>query len=61
MYSSLIEEKWVSISLGGIYMEKINLPFFYDFGTRLHPLTEMKADLKTYIKLHLHPFVYTAV
>jgi hypothetical protein len=44
MCSLLIEERWVSIPLEGVSMEKINLPLFYQLGMRLHPLTEMKPD-----------------
>lgn len=38
-----IQERWVSITLGGVPMEKINLPFFYQLGALLRPLTEMEA------------------
>lgn len=43
MYDLPIEEGWVSIPLGGVPMEKINLPFFYQLGSLLKPLTEMEV------------------
>ncbi len=42
-----IEERWVSIPLGGVPVEKINLPFFYQLGALLKPLTEMEAKDST--------------
>ena len=41
-----IDERWASIPLEGIAMEKINLPLFYQLGMHLNPLTEMKPDFE---------------
>lgn len=51
-----IEEKWVSIPLGGVSMEKIDLPFFYQLGAVLKPLTEMEAKDSTRVDIWLASF-----
>ena len=45
-----IEEGWISIPLGGVPMERINLPFFYQLGTELRPVTELKVTEKNRIQ-----------
>ena len=45
-----IEERWVSIPLGGVPVEKINLPFFYQLGTELRPITELKVTKENRIQ-----------
>ena len=37
--------------LGGVPLEKINLPLFYQLGMRLHPLTEMNSDAANIYKI----------
>ena len=44
-----IEERWVSIALGGVPMERINPLFFYHLGALLKPLTKMDAQPSTRI------------
>jgi hypothetical protein len=48
-----IEERWVSIPLGGVPMEKINLPFFYQLGSILKPLAEMEAGKSKRLDIYL--------
>ena len=48
-----IKEGWVSIPLGGVPMEKINLPFFYQLGTYLKPLTEMEVGKATRLNIYM--------
>lgn len=51
-----IEERWVSVTLGGVTMEKINLPFFYQLGATLKPLTVMEAKNSTRLDIFLASF-----
>ena len=51
MCSPLIEERWASIPLEGVPMERMNLPFFYQLGMYLHPLTELKPDTKNIFRV----------
>ena len=53
MYDLPIEERWVSIPLGGVPMEKINLPFFYQLGSLLKPLTEMEAGTAKRLDIYI--------
>lgn len=48
-----IEERWVSIPLGGVPMEKINLPFFYQLGSLLKPLTEMEVGKSKRVDIYI--------
>lgn len=48
-----IEERWVSIPLGGVPVEKINLPFFYQLGSLLKPLTEMEVGKSKRLDIYL--------
>lgn len=45
-----IEERWVSIPLRGVTMEKIDLPFFYQLGTELRPVTELELTKENRIQ-----------
>ncbi|GAG90924.1 unnamed protein product, partial [marine sediment metagenome] len=61
-----IEEKWISIPLEGISMEKINLLFFYQLGAQLNPLTKFTPDEKNRAQIWLasfaaHTFTYTTL
>ena len=56
MRSPLIEERWVSIALGGVSMEKISLPFFYQLGAQLNPLTKMEAKASTRMNIWIETF-----
>jgi len=38
-----IGERWIGFFLDSVTMEKINLPFFYQLGWQLNPLSKMKA------------------
>lgn len=38
------QERWVAIPVGGGFMKKINLPFFYHLGALLNPLTEFTVE-----------------
>ena len=40
----MFEQGWCSISVEGGSMEKINLPYFYQLGARLHPLTQLAVQ-----------------
>lgn len=48
-----IQERWVSIPLGGVPMEKINLPFFYQLGAQLKPLTEMEVKDSNRVDIYI--------
>src|SRR4030066_753327 len=37
----MLEEKWVSLPLENVAMEKLNLNFFYQLGSHLTPLTDI--------------------
>jgi len=50
MYDLPIEERWISIPLGGVPMGKINLPFFYQLGTELRPVTELKVTKESRVQ-----------
>lgn len=39
----MFEQKWAFIPVKATKMNKINLPFFYQLGTQLNPLTKMKV------------------
>ncbi len=39
----MILSKWAVSSIRGLSMEKISLPFFYQLGTQLNPLTKMNG------------------
>lgn len=47
----MIETTWVIVPSGGVTMEKISLPFFYQLGSQLKPLTEyeVRADNRVQI------------
>jgi len=53
MFSLPIQERWVSIHLGGVSMEKINLPFFYQLGSLLKPLTEIEIGKTKRLDIYL--------
>lgn len=42
----LIETKWILNPIEGSSVEKINLPFFYQLGALLNPLTKMQVEPK---------------
>lgn len=48
-----IEERWVSIPLGGVPMERINPTFFYALGASLAPLTKMESKASTRVAIWL--------
>ena len=48
-----IKERWVSITLGGVPMERINPVFFYGLGALLTPLTKMEANTSTRVDIWL--------
>jgi hypothetical protein len=49
----MIKTEWAMIPIGGIPMEKINLPFFYQLGALLNPLTEMEAKDENRVSIYL--------
>lgn len=38
MINKLLHERRIAISIGGGFMEKIDLPFFYELGSQLNPI-----------------------
>lgn len=40
----MLEQRWVSLRVKGADMEKINLPYFYQLGVQLHPLTQKSVQ-----------------
>jgi len=40
-------QRWAASAVRGSAMEKINLPFFYQLGTQLNPLTKMNGSDKS--------------
>lgn len=56
MWNLPIKERWVSITLGGVPMEKINLPFFYQLGFKLNPLTRFTVDASKRIEIFIAAF-----
>ncbi len=53
MYNLPIKERWVSITLGGVPMERINPVFFYGLGALLTPFTKMEAKTSTRVNIWL--------
>lgn len=58
-----IEERWVAISLGGVAMERISLPFFYKLGVQLNALTKFIPEVKNRVQIWrasfpAHEYVY---
>lgn len=47
MWNLPIKERWVSITLGGVPMERINPEFFYGLGGLLMPLTKKEPNAST--------------
>lgn len=64
MWTPPIKESWVGIPLGGVPMEKINLPFFYQLGAQLNPLTKFTPEVNNRALIWLasfpvHTYVYS--
>lgn len=64
MNSIITEERWATISLEELSMEKINLPFFYHLGAKLNLLTELTPEVDNRVQIWLatmpaHSYVYT--
>ena len=53
MWNLPIKERWVSITLGGVPMKRINPAFFYGLGALLTPLTKMEAKNSTRVDIWL--------
>lgn len=58
-----IEDRRAAISLEGVSMEKINLPFFYRLGTALNPLARFYPSVKNRLDVWLacssvRPYIY---
>ena len=51
MWNLPIEERWVSIPLGGVPMERINPVFFYALGASLTPLTKLESTASTRVDI----------
>jgi len=49
--SNIIIERWIAISLKRGFMEKINLPFFYQLGGQISPLTKLEYDTEKRLDL----------
>jgi len=50
------ERRWTLIPVEENTMDKINLPFFYQLGTQLNPLTKMKAEPQNRIAIYVAGF-----
>lgn len=59
-----IGEGWVSLPIRGVTVKKISLPFFYQLGAKLNPLTEFTSEVNNRRQIWLasfpvHSYVYT--